>query len=175
MRFCLCYVSPQEYLHRLMGTRSRIGIELSDHSVVSTYCHWDGHPSSNGRTLLKHYHDRDTVKELIDGGSMSSLRTRNTWNCGKILRDENGEYIRDAEGFMMSEGDREPQPQYHSERGESIEVMHSSFDQFTKDNCDEEFVYLYSLNDEWKCWSLDQVESSAGVWYTKTTRTEIPA
>ena len=161
--------------HRLMGTRSRIGIELQDHSVVSSYCHWDGYPSGNGRTLVKHYQDRDAVKALIDGGSMSSVRTRNTWNCGSALRDENGEYIHDAEGFMMSEGDREPQPQYHSERGDGMEPMHSSFDQFTKDNCDEEFVYLYSLNGEWKCWELERVKSSAGVWYNKTIRTEIPA
>ena len=158
-----------------MGTRSRIGIELQDHSVVSSYCHWDGHPSSNGRTLVKHYQDREAVKALIDGGSMSSVRTRTTWNCGKTLRDENGEYIRDAEGFMMSEGDREPQPQYHSERGDGMEPMHSSFDQFTKDNCDEQYVYLYSLDGEWKCWELGRGRSSAGVWYNKTIRTEIPA
>ena len=158
-----------------MGTRSRIGIELPDHSVVSSYCHWDGYPEGNGRTLVKHYQDREAVKELIDGGSMSAVRTRTTWNSGSALRDENGEFIRDAEGFMMSEGDREPQPQYHSERGDGMEPMHSSFDQFTKDNCDEEFVYLYSLDGEWKCWELEQVKSSAGVWYNKIIRTEIPA
>ena len=58
--------------HGLMGTRSRIGIELKDHSVVSVYCHWDGYPEGNGRTLVKHYQDREAVKAMIDGGSMSS-------------------------------------------------------------------------------------------------------
>ena len=96
--------------HGLMGTRSRIGIELKDHSVVSVYCHWDGYPEGNGRILNHHYTDRDDVKELIDGGSMSSLRTRSTWDSGKILKDENGEFIRDAEGYIMCENDRDPQP-----------------------------------------------------------------
>jgi len=161
--------------HGLMGTRSRIGIELKDHSVVSVYCHWDGYPEGNGRTLNKYYTDRDDVKELIDGGSMSSLRTRSTWNSGKILKDEDGEYLRDAEGYLRCENDRDPQPQYHSERGENVEVMHSTFDEFCRDNMDEEFCYLFSLSGEWKCWELNQRKSSAGVWYTSPERTEIPA
>jgi len=161
--------------HGLMGTRSRIGIELKDHSVVSVYCHWDGYPEGNGRTLNKYYTDRDDVKELIDGGSMSSLRTRSTWNSGKILKDEDGEYLRDAEGYLRCENDRDPQPQYHSERGDHVEIMYSTFDEFCRDNMDEEFCYLFSLSGEWKCWALNQRKSSAGVWYTSPERTEIPA
>lgn len=137
-----------------MGTRSRIGYELPDHSVVSVYCHWDGYPEFNGKMLVKYYNDRDGVKELIDGGSMSSLRTRSTWNCGPSLKDENGEFIRDAEGHIMCENDRDPQPQYHSERGEEIEVLHSSFDKFVSDNCGEEYAYLYDLNGNWKAFKL---------------------
>ena len=75
----------------------------------------------------------------------------------------------------MCENDRDPQPQYHSERGEDVEVMHSTFDEFCRDNMDEEFVYLFSLSGEWKCWALHQRKSSAGVWYTTPERTEIPA
>lgn len=161
--------------HGLMGTRSRIGIELKDHSVVSVYCHWDGYPSGNGRTLSKYYTNSDDVKELIDGGSMSSLRTRNHWNAGPSLKDENGEFIFDSEGFMMLKDDREPQPQYHAERGEDLDVMHSTFDEFCRDNMDEEFCYLFSLSGEWKCWALNQRKSSAGVWYTSPERMEIPA
>lgn len=160
--------------HGLMGTRSRIGIELKDHSVVSVYCHWDGYPEGNGRTLNKYYTDRDDVKELIDGGSMSSLRTRSTWNSGKILKDENGEYILDSEGYLMSENDRDPQPQYHSERGEDVEVMHSTFDEFCRDNMDEEFCYLFSLDGQWKCWHLESIKNQ-GRWYVSPERTEIPA
>jgi hypothetical protein len=34
-----------------MATRSRIGIQLKDKSVLSVYCHWDGYPEWNGKKL----------------------------------------------------------------------------------------------------------------------------
>lgn len=127
-----------------MGTRSRIGYELPDHTVVSVYCHWDGYVEHNGRILVEHYQNREDVKELIDGGSMSSLRTSQTWNSRYELNgiDENAEYTRD------------PQPLYHTERGEEIDIMHSSFDQFISDNCGEEYAYLFDLNGTWKAFKL---------------------
>ena len=136
-----------------MGTRSRIGIELPDHSVVSVYCHWDGYPEGNGKTLVQHYLNREDVQELIDGGSMSHLRTRGEWNS-KALRDEKGEWICDAAGYLKYENDREPQPLYHTERGEELNIMHSSFDEFVSDNCGEEYAYLYNLDDNWKCYKI---------------------
>lgn len=134
-----------------MGTRSRIGIEMPDHTVVSVYCHWDGYPEHNGKILVENYQNRDDVQELIDGGSMSSLRTRGTWSNGPALRDENGEYVHDSQGYMMSENDRDPQPLYHSERGEEINVEHTSFDEFVSGNLGgEEYAYLFDHNDNWK-------------------------
>ena len=138
-----------------MGTRSRIGIELPDHTVVSAYCHWDGYPEGNGKTLVQHYLNREDVEELIDGGSMSSLRTRGTWDHSCPLRDENGEYICDAAGYLKYDNDREPQPLYYTERGEKVDIMHSSFDEFIKDNCGEEYAYLYNLDDNWKCYKIN--------------------
>ena len=150
-----------------MGTRSRIGYELPNHSVVSVYCHWDGYVEGNGKILVEHYQNRDDVKQLIDGGSMSSLRARATWNDGPMLRDEDGEYIRDAQGYIMSEGDREPQPLYHSERGEEVEVLHTSFDEFVSGNLGgEEYAYLFDLNDNWKAFKLN--------WKGPVDRVEIP-
>ncbi len=137
-----------------MGTRSRIGIEMADHSVVSVYCHWDGYPEHNGKILVEHYQDREDVQDLIDGGSMSTLRTRGKWNSS-ALRDENGEWISDAAGYLMYDDDREPQPLYHSERGEEVEVLHSTFDQFVSDNCGEEYAYLYDLNGNWKAFKIN--------------------
>jgi hypothetical protein len=138
-----------------MGTRSRIGYELPDHSVVSVYCHWDGYPEYNGKMLVQHYQNREDVQDLIDGGSMSCLRTRNTWNTGASLRDDNGEYITDSEGHIMSEGDRDPQPLYHTERGEELDILHSSFDKFVSDNCGEEYAYLFDLNGNWKAFKMN--------------------
>ncbi len=55
-----------------MATRSRIGIELKDGSVLSAYHHWDGYPEWLGRILTTHYNSKDKVSALIDGGDMSS-------------------------------------------------------------------------------------------------------
>ena len=55
-----------------MATRSRIGIELKDGSIVSSYHHWDGYPEWLGRILKTHYNSRDLASELIDGGDMSA-------------------------------------------------------------------------------------------------------
>ena len=139
-----------------MGTRSRIGYELPDHSVVSVYCHWDGYVEYNGKILVEHYLNRDDVKKLIDGGSMSSLRTRESWDNSSPLRDENGEYIYDANGYLTFENDREPQPLYHSEREEDVSVQHTSFDEFISGDCYEEYAYLYDLNDNWKAFKINR-------------------
>ena len=55
-----------------MGTRSRIGIKLSDSSILSVYHHWDGYPEWLGVVLEREFNTRDKVTELIDGGDMSS-------------------------------------------------------------------------------------------------------
>lgn len=62
-----------------MSTRSRIGLELSDGSVISSYCHWDGYPEYNGRILRTHYNTREKVEELIDFGDCSSIWTDSIW------------------------------------------------------------------------------------------------
>ena len=150
-----------------MGTRSRIGIEMPDHSVVSVYCHWDGYVEHNGKLLVEHYQNREDVKELIDGGSMSTLRTRGTWDHSSPIRDENGEYINDAAGYLKYENDREPQPLYHSERGEEISIQHTSFDEFVSGNLGgEEYAYLFDLNDNWKAYST--------ALFSSAERVEIP-
>ena len=55
-----------------MATRSRIGLELPDGSILSAYHHWDGYESWLGRILNTHYNTKDKVAELIDGGDMST-------------------------------------------------------------------------------------------------------
>jgi hypothetical protein len=141
-----------------MGTRSRIGIEMPNHTVVSVYCHWDGYVEHNGKILVEHYQNRDDVQELIDGGSISSLRTRGTWDHSSPLRDENGEYISDAAGYLKYKNDREPQPLYHSERAgqrEDVSLEHTSFNEFVSGKLGgEEYAYLFDLNDNWKAYKI---------------------
>ena len=56
-----------------MATRSRIAIENQDGSVISIYCHWDGHIETNGVILNENYTTKDKVEELIALGDLSSL------------------------------------------------------------------------------------------------------
>lgn len=58
-----------------MGTRSSISIIKEDGSVSQVYCHWDGYISNNGVILFNYYQDVEKVKELVNLGDMSSLRS----------------------------------------------------------------------------------------------------
>ena len=89
-----------------MATRSRIGIQLSDNSVLSVYHHWDGYPQWLGRILKTHYNTKTKVADLIDGGDMSSCWTNERW--GGV-----NEY-----GGQMKEETAEYGAQYYSQRGE---------------------------------------------------------
>lgn len=136
-----------------MGTRSRIGYQLPDNSIVSVYCHYDGYLEGNGRILAEHYQDREAVKELIDGGSMSSLRTTHLW-ITSLVRDENGDIARDMDDNWVYSPTRDPQPLYHTERGEEISVQHGTFEQFISGDCCEEFAYLYTTEGKWRAYEI---------------------
>ena len=136
-----------------MGTRSRIGIELKDHSVVSTYCHYDGYPEHNGKILTNLYTTKEQVSNLIDGGSMSSLHTSHVWET-KALRNEANEIITDSAGNWMYEPTRPNQPLYHTERGEGIQVSHANFNEFISGISGEEYAYLFTRNNQWKCYKI---------------------
>ena len=89
-----------------MATRSRIGIELSDGSILSAYHHWDGYPQWLGRILTTHYNSREQAAELIDGGDMSCAWTKDRWTGKKVA-----EYVTENVGEVEQYG-----PQYYSQR-----------------------------------------------------------
>ncbi len=118
-----------------MATRSRIGIQLSDESVLSVYHHWDGYPEWLGRILNTHYNTRDKVAELIDGGDMSSCWTEERW---------------DSETKVQKYG-----PQYYSQRGDDCPPRHdANIYDYLADG--EEYAYLYTLKGEWVCYDRHQ-------------------
>jgi hypothetical protein len=126
-----------------MSTRSRIGIELSDGSVLSAYHHWDGYPEWLGRILKTHYNTRDKVAELIDGGDMSSCWTNERWTNDLLDRHK-----------------EEYGPQYYSQRGED------SPPRLDKDLCEyllpdnsEEYAYVFR-NGEWVCYNMNQYDDT---------------
>lgn len=137
-----------------MGTHCRIGLELADHTIISVYCHWDGYPEHTGKLLVQEYDNKEDLEDLIDGGDMSSIRTREMWRSGSALK-ENEDLVKDAEGYIMYENDREPQPLYYKERGEdNVDPQVCSFDEFVRM---EQFSYLYDLNGTWKAYEWRSV------------------
>jgi hypothetical protein len=113
-----------------MATRSRIGIQLPDDSVLSVYHHWDGYPEWLGKNLKQHYSTKEKVAELIDGGDMSSCWTNERWDTK--LNEEYG-------------------PQYYSQRGEDCPPrLDDSVEEYLSNG--EEYAYLYTLDGEWLCY-----------------------
>ena len=128
-----------------MGTRSRIGIQLSDDSILSAYHHWDGYPEWLGRILTTHYNSRSKVEELIDGGDMSTCWTNERWT-GKELAPYVKE-IKETEEYG---------PQYYSERGEDCppRLDNNVIEYLDKDN-GEEYAYVYTRDGEWTCFDMN--------------------
>ena len=141
-----------------MGTRSAIGYRQPSGAVRAVYCHWDGYPEHQLPILRKRYNTLRKVQALIRPGSMSSLRTRSTWDHGgEILKDAIGEPLRDIEGFLMSKNDRAPQPLYHSERGDTDcgpRVSHFPRNiWFHSHDC--EYVYIFEPDKTWTVFSAN--------------------
>ena len=113
-----------------MATRSRIGLELADGSVLSAYHHWDGYPEWLGRILKTHYNSKELVAELIDGGDMSSAWTNAGWNNET----------------------RKQGPLYYSERGDDCppRLDKDAGEFLTRDA--EEYAYLYTETEGWLCY-----------------------
>ena len=131
-----------------MSTRSRIGIQLADGSVLSSYHHYDGYPEWLGRILTTHYNAKSLAEELIDGGDMTSCWTDDRW-------DDSG--VKGVYG-----------PQYYSARGEDIPPrLDATFGKYIGNN--EEYAYLFT-NGKWVCYNnrrwddkfLQQVEIPSG-------------
>jgi hypothetical protein len=121
-----------------MATRGRIGLELSNGSVLSVYHHWDSYPEWLGRILKTHYNTRQKVSELIDGGDMSCCWTEDRWNS-ETKAQEYG-------------------PQYYSQRGEdSPPEFHSNLQEYLSEG--EEYAYLFT-NGEWVCYDRHQFEDN---------------
>ena len=57
-----------------MATRSTISLEFADGTIGQVYCHWDGYLAHNGKILFENYSDPFILRELIDLGSVSSLK-----------------------------------------------------------------------------------------------------
>ena len=145
-----------------MGTRSRIGIKLTDGSILSAYHHWDGYPQWLGVNLVKHFNSYEKASELIDGGDMSVCYTTQTWDS-ELLKQEviqpdgssKFEYVRNKDGgHEYTKVKAEPSPQYYSERGEDTPPRLDN-DLFEYLNNGEEYAYVWE-DGFWTCYDLHQ-------------------
>ena len=79
-----------------MGTRSTIALEYADGTVEQVYCHWDGYLAHNGQILLKHYSNPFILRDLIDLGDVSSLKstigTKHAFSHFELRAEEVAEY-----------------------------------------------------------------------------------
>ena len=55
-----------------MATRARIGIERTDGSILTSYCHYDGYPGGLGYNLVTNWTNYDKVLEAIELGDAST-------------------------------------------------------------------------------------------------------
>ena len=119
-----------------MATRARIGLELSDGSILSAYHHWDGYPQWLGKQLVKNFETKEKVSALIDGGDMSSCWT----NCG-----------------WQNETLPENRSLYYSERGEDCPPrLDKDMEEFFSDN--EEYSYIFR-NGNWFAYDMHQFDA----------------
>ncbi len=118
-----------------MATRSRIGIELKDGSILSAYHHWDGYPQWLGRILKTNYNSRDLASELIDGGDMSSCWSDKVWGKDRTDGQKYG-------------------PEYYSQRGEDCPPRYDETrEEFL--SYGEEFSYIFT-SAGWVCYDMNE-------------------
>lgn len=131
-----------------MATRSAIGYIRPDGSIRAVYCHWDGYPDHQLPILTEHYNGIRKVQALIKPGSMSSLRTAETW---------------------VIDFQRAPQPLYHHERGNgpwccgdgsdygdpplTAPTLGEALNLWRDYGC--EYLYAFSKEDGWHHYAID--------------------
>ena len=122
-----------------MATRSRIGIQLPDNSILSVYCHWDGYPEFNGVKLKEHFNSYEKASELIDGGDISALWTNAGWDNETL---------------------GEVGPLYYSSRGEDLPPrLDQDLCEFLLPDSSEEYAYVFT-NGEWVCYNMNQFDNT---------------
>jgi len=113
-----------------MATRSRIGLELADGSILSAYHHYDGYPEWLGRILKTHYNSKELAADLIDGGDMSCA-----WTDEVFGSDQKTQYGAN----------------YYSYRGEDCPPrLDANLSEFLQNG--EEYGYVYTQEEGWLCY-----------------------
>ena len=122
-----------------MATRSTIALEFADGTIGQVYCHWDGYLVHNGKILLENYSNPFILRDLIDLGSLSSLRPTigtkhpfSHYDVANMTFEEYGSLYRDMCTF------------YGRDRGEgqSDATYFKDYEHFLVDGQAEEYDYI---------------------------------
>ena len=121
-----------------MATRSTIALEFADGTIGQVYCHWDGYLAHNGKMLQEYYSNPFVLRDLIDLGSLSSLRpqigTKHPFSMfeANMTQDEFANLYRDMCTF------------YGRDRGEgqSDATYFKDYEHFLVDGQQEEYDYI---------------------------------
>jgi hypothetical protein len=122
-----------------MATRSRIGLELADGSILSIYCHYDGYPEFNGAKLVENFNSYEKASELVDLGDISCLWTNSGWNNETLP---------------------EVGPLPYSSRGDnSPPRLDADLCEYLLPDNSEEFAYVFR-GGEWVCYNMNQFDDT---------------
>ena len=147
-----------------MATRGRIGIKLTDGSILSAYHHWDSYPQWLGVKLVKHFNSQELASDLIDGGDMSACYSTHTFQS-EPLRQEviqsdgsvTKELVMNKDGeTVYTKVKAEASPQYYSERGENTPPRLDK-DLFEYLDNGEEYAYVWEEG-FWVCYDLHEFD-----------------
>jgi hypothetical protein len=122
-----------------MATRGRIGLELSDGSILSIYSHWDNYPKFTGAKLVEHFNTKEKVQELVDLGDISCIWTNLGFNQETL--PETG-------------------PLPYSARGEDCPPrLDADLCEYLLPDNSEEYAYVFRAG-QWVCYNMHQFDDT---------------
>ena len=147
-----------------MATRGRIGIKLTDGSILSAYHHWDSYPQWLGVKLVKNFNSQQLASDLIDGGDMSACYSTHTFESEpvkiEVIQPDGSskwEHVQNKDGeTVYTKVKSEASPQYYSERGEDTPPRLDK-DLFEFLDRGEEYAYVWEEG-FWTCYDLHEFD-----------------
>lgn len=147
-----------------MATRGRIGIKLTDGSILSAYHHWDSYPQWLGVKLVKNFNSQQLASDLIDGGDMSACYSTHTFKSEpvkiEVIQPDGSskwEHVQNKDGeTVYTKVKSEASPQYYSERGENTPPRLDK-DLFDFLGNGEEYAYVWEEG-FWTCYDLHEFD-----------------
>jgi hypothetical protein len=123
-----------------MSTRGRIGLELSDGSILSIYSHFDSYPEGLGVKLVEHFNTKEKVQELVDLGDISCIWTNLGFNQETLP---------------------EVGPLPYSSRGEDCPPrLDADLCEYLLPDNSEEYAYIFTQKGEWVCYNMHQFDDT---------------